>query len=112
MAAVAALLPLCFGALSPCPVPDVGAACIGGLASIPGSQFDEDRRIAVSPDDTLVAVGSHPLHVYNVSTGAALAVPSYDHAHEPAFSPAGNKLAVAAGRDGAAVFSLSSGAEL
>ena len=59
--------------LVPCPS-GAGSHCRAHLAKV----SEKPSRIAVSHDDTLVAVvGSDRYQVYNVTTGAALTVPSY-----------------------------------
>ena len=92
MAAGAALLWLCFGALSPCPS-GADPLCFAQVAR--GLRYP--KRMGLSHDDVLVAVAGDisGLYVYNVITGAVLTVPSYNGAHDVALSPHGDTVAVA-----------------
>eukprot|EP01061_Rhynchopus_euleeides_P000356 TRINITY_DN10230_c1_g1_i1.p1 TRINITY_DN10230_c1_g1~~TRINITY_DN10230_c1_g1_i1.p1 ORF type:complete len:671 (+),score=73.86 TRINITY_DN10230_c1_g1_i1:47-2014(+) len=107
MAAVVTLLSLCF-AIPPC-TSDPGSHCIGVVAR----PMSKVHRVAVSHGDTLAAALSNSeLHVYNLSTGGTLAVPSYDTVRGFAFSPDDDRVAVALWDGGVAVASLITGEEL
>eukprot|EP01061_Rhynchopus_euleeides_P005156 TRINITY_DN143_c1_g2_i1.p4 TRINITY_DN143_c1_g2~~TRINITY_DN143_c1_g2_i1.p4 ORF type:complete len:179 (+),score=22.84 TRINITY_DN143_c1_g2_i1:65-538(+) len=110
MAAAAVLLSLCFAARPSCPS-NVGSEC---TATIVGGLSDHVRGLAVSHDDTMVAVSAYTagLSVYTISTGATHTVPSYSWAEEAVFSPDSSRLAVAARGEGVAVVTVSTGAQL
>eukprot|EP01061_Rhynchopus_euleeides_P023134 TRINITY_DN3766_c0_g1_i1.p1 TRINITY_DN3766_c0_g1~~TRINITY_DN3766_c0_g1_i1.p1 ORF type:complete len:209 (+),score=0.40 TRINITY_DN3766_c0_g1_i1:52-678(+) len=105
MAAVAALLCVCFSAHTACPV-GAGPQCSATLATGPSVP----RRIVFSP--AAVAADGTGLHAYTVSTGAAVTVPAYAHSWDIDFSPDGATVVLAAFTDGVAVVSLTTGTEL
>eukprot|EP01061_Rhynchopus_euleeides_P024193 TRINITY_DN3905_c0_g1_i3.p1 TRINITY_DN3905_c0_g1~~TRINITY_DN3905_c0_g1_i3.p1 ORF type:complete len:343 (+),score=77.87 TRINITY_DN3905_c0_g1_i3:67-1095(+) len=125
MAAAAALLALCVGALPPCPAV-AGPACVSTVAKGSGGGA---RTLVVSPDDTLVAwvatwhqTGVHNLNVHNIITGAAVPMPnltvpsswtgSQDNAlRGAAFSPDSTSLAVV-GFHGVSAISVATGKQL
>eukprot|EP01061_Rhynchopus_euleeides_P005160 TRINITY_DN143_c1_g2_i14.p1 TRINITY_DN143_c1_g2~~TRINITY_DN143_c1_g2_i14.p1 ORF type:complete len:640 (+),score=60.34 TRINITY_DN143_c1_g2_i14:209-1921(+) len=95
---------------SACPS-NVGSECTATIVSgLPSTA----RHLAVSHDDTMVAVSAYTagLSVYAISTGATRTVPSYTVAEEAVFSPDSSRLAVAAGTEGVAVVTVSTGAQL
>eukprot|EP01061_Rhynchopus_euleeides_P002102 TRINITY_DN11603_c1_g1_i1.p1 TRINITY_DN11603_c1_g1~~TRINITY_DN11603_c1_g1_i1.p1 ORF type:complete len:489 (+),score=74.46 TRINITY_DN11603_c1_g1_i1:47-1513(+) len=102
MSAVAALLSLCIGALTQCPV-HTSPGCVAQVAS----GFSNVMTIITSPDDTLAAVATYDgLHVYTVSTGDSLHVPHSNGLVDAAFSPDGALIAVSDYFDGVGVVSL------
>eukprot|EP01061_Rhynchopus_euleeides_P017688 TRINITY_DN29355_c0_g1_i1.p1 TRINITY_DN29355_c0_g1~~TRINITY_DN29355_c0_g1_i1.p1 ORF type:complete len:643 (+),score=55.89 TRINITY_DN29355_c0_g1_i1:56-1930(+) len=104
MAAVAAVLSLCFGGLTDCPS-GVSRQCKWVLAKGPNSP----AQIAVSPDDMSVAVVAGGLHVYAVGGGETIPMPHYTTAKDVAFSSDSTKVAVALSTGGLAVVRLEGG---